>query len=176
MIAERDGTPIAAFAGSCATATDTLYGRYWGALEHVPCLHFEAAYYQPLEFCIEQGIGAFEGGAQGEHKMARGFLPTVPGRRTGSRIRLSRCGRPFSITKRTTFTRMSTNCANAIRSRTSWPCRGFSIRSNADDGSVYTGIPSDVPVRFEKHCNGTGAPHASRKPVRLLVSFELAMG
>ncbi len=42
----------------------------------MPCLHFEAAYYQPLEFCIEQGIATFEGGAQGEHKMARGFLPT----------------------------------------------------------------------------------------------------
>ena len=55
----------------------TLYGRYWGAIEHVPCLHFETAYYQPLEFCIEEGLRAFEGGAQGEHKMARGFLPTV---------------------------------------------------------------------------------------------------
>lgn len=57
-------------------SAEVLYGRYWGELEHVPCLHFEAAYYQPLEFCIEQGIGVFEGGAQGEHKMARGFLPT----------------------------------------------------------------------------------------------------
>ena len=60
------------------TAT-TLYGRYWGETgdprEHVPCLHFECAYYQPLEFCIERGIRYFEGGAQGEHKMARGFLP-----------------------------------------------------------------------------------------------------
>jgi predicted N-acyltransferase len=55
----------------------TLYGRYWGALEHIPCLHFETAYYQPLEFCIAEGIATFEGGAQGEHKMARGFLPTV---------------------------------------------------------------------------------------------------
>ncbi|SNS72493.1 hypothetical protein SAMN06265795_105188 [Noviherbaspirillum humi] len=54
---------------------ETLYGRYWGALRHVPCLHFETAYYQPLEFCIERGIKTFEGGAQGEHKMARGFLP-----------------------------------------------------------------------------------------------------
>ena len=57
----------------------TLYGRYWGETgdprEHVPCLHFECAYYQPLEFCIERGIRFFEGGAQGEHKMARGFLP-----------------------------------------------------------------------------------------------------
>ncbi|MEB0222427.1 peptidogalycan biosysnthesis protein, partial [Pseudomonas sp. AB12(2023)] len=47
----------------------------WGALEHVPCLHFETAYYQPLEFCIANQIASFEGGAQGEHKMARGFLP-----------------------------------------------------------------------------------------------------
>ena len=53
----------------------TLYGRYWGEIVHVPCLHFECAYYQPLEFCIERGITTFEGGAQGEHKMARGFLP-----------------------------------------------------------------------------------------------------
>jgi predicted N-acyltransferase len=74
VIAERGGKPIAA---SLVIHTgDTLFGRYWGALEHVPCLHFETAYYQPLEFCIEQGIATFEGGAQGEHKMARGFLPT----------------------------------------------------------------------------------------------------
>ncbi|MDN4052148.1 GNAT family N-acetyltransferase [Massilia sp. YIM B02763] len=74
VIAERDGSPIAA---SLVVHDDTtLYGRYWGALEHVPCLHFETAYYQPLEFCIEQKIQVFEGGAQGEHKMARGFLPT----------------------------------------------------------------------------------------------------
>ncbi|WP_322403185.1 GNAT family N-acetyltransferase [Massilia luteola] len=74
VIAERDGHPIAA--SLVVHDATTLYGRYWGALEHVPCLHFEAAYYQPLEFCIEQGIQVFEGGAQGEHKMARGFLPT----------------------------------------------------------------------------------------------------
>jgi predicted N-acyltransferase len=52
-----------------------LYGRYWGAIEHVPCLHFEASYYAPLQWAIERGISRFEGGAQGEHKMARGFLP-----------------------------------------------------------------------------------------------------
>jgi predicted N-acyltransferase len=52
-----------------------LYGRYWGALEEHPCLHFETSYYQPLDFCIAHGIRCFEGGAQGEHKMARGFLP-----------------------------------------------------------------------------------------------------
>jgi len=73
VLAERDGRQIAA--SLLIHTSDTLYGRYWGALEHVPCLHFETAYYQPLEFCIAQGIKTFEGGAQGEHKMARGFLP-----------------------------------------------------------------------------------------------------
>jgi len=73
VIAERDGERIAA--SLVIHNSHTLYGRYWGAIEHVPCLHFEAAYYQPLEFCIANGIGTFEGGAQGEHKMARGFLP-----------------------------------------------------------------------------------------------------
>lgn len=53
----------------------TLYGRYWGTMEEIDSLHFETAYYQPLEFCIAEGIQCFEGGAQGEHKMARGFLP-----------------------------------------------------------------------------------------------------
>jgi predicted N-acyltransferase len=73
VIAERAGRPIAS---SLLIHTDqVLYGRYWGAMEYHDCLHFETAYYQPLEFCIERGIEAFEGGAQGEHKMARGFLP-----------------------------------------------------------------------------------------------------
>ena len=73
VLAERAGKPVAS---SLVIHThDTLFGRYWGALEHIPCLHFETAYYQPLEFCITQKIATFEGGAQGEHKMARGFLP-----------------------------------------------------------------------------------------------------
>lgn len=53
----------------------TLYGRYWGAAGFLSGLHFEACYYQTIEFCIERGIRTFEGGAQGEHKLARGFLP-----------------------------------------------------------------------------------------------------
>jgi predicted N-acyltransferase len=56
-------------------AQKTAYGRYWGALERVDCLHFEACYYQPLQWCIEHGFDSFEGGAQGEHKMARALLP-----------------------------------------------------------------------------------------------------
>ncbi len=73
VIAERDSQPIA----SSLLVYDerALYGRYWGCIEQHPCLHFETAYYQPLEFCIANRIPAFEGGAQGEHKMARGFLP-----------------------------------------------------------------------------------------------------
>jgi len=53
------------------------YGRYWGALKRVDCLHFEACYYQPLSWCIEHGVERFEGGAQGEHKMARALLPVA---------------------------------------------------------------------------------------------------
>ncbi len=80
VVAEYEGKPIASSLvvyQRDAAGGGTLYGRYWGALEHVPCLHFETAYYQPLEFCIEEKLSTFEGGAQGEHKMARGFLPTV---------------------------------------------------------------------------------------------------
>jgi predicted N-acyltransferase len=52
-----------------------LYGRYWGAEVDVPGLHFEACYYQGIEFCIEQGLECFDAGAQGEHKLIRGFEP-----------------------------------------------------------------------------------------------------
>jgi predicted N-acyltransferase len=73
VIAYREGRPIAA---SFNMRDETrLYGRYWGALEHHPVLHFETCYYQAIEYCIAQGIQTFEGGAQGEHKMARGLLP-----------------------------------------------------------------------------------------------------
>lgn len=54
---------------------DRLYGRYWGAIEKIPFLHFELCYYQPIDFMIEKRINWFEGGAQGEHKMARGLNP-----------------------------------------------------------------------------------------------------
>jgi uncharacterized protein len=73
--ASFEGTPIAA--SLLMRDKDRLYGRYWGALAHVPCLHFEACYYQAIEAAIELGLEVMEGGAQGEHKMARGFLPTV---------------------------------------------------------------------------------------------------
>jgi predicted N-acyltransferase len=52
-----------------------LFGRYWGAIEFHPCLHFETCYYQAIEYCIERGLAAFEGGARGEHKLARGMTP-----------------------------------------------------------------------------------------------------
>ena len=55
---------------------DTLYGRYWGGTEHVPGLHFETCYYVAIEYCIAHGLKRFEAGAQGEHKLARGFVPT----------------------------------------------------------------------------------------------------
>jgi predicted N-acyltransferase len=73
FVAERGGRPIA----SSLIAIDgrVAYGRYWGALERVDCLHFEACYYQPLAWCIAHGFERFEGGAQGEHKMARALMP-----------------------------------------------------------------------------------------------------
>ncbi len=55
---------------------DTLYGRYWGGIEHIPGLHFETCYYVAIEYCIAHGLKRFEAGAQGEHKLARGFVPT----------------------------------------------------------------------------------------------------
>jgi uncharacterized protein len=62
-------------AESAAESDRVAYGRYWGAVARVDCLHFEACYYQPLQWCIEHGYQRFEGGAQGEHKMARALLP-----------------------------------------------------------------------------------------------------
>jgi hypothetical protein len=74
-LAERHGTPIAAaifFQGG-----GRLYGRYWGSAENVDSLHFEACYYQGIDYCIERGIATFDPGTQGEHKLARGFEPTL---------------------------------------------------------------------------------------------------
>lgn len=75
VVGRRGGQPLCAaldvFDG------DALWGRYWGTAEYVPGLHFEACYYQAIEFCIERGIGRFEGGAQGLHKLARGLRPVA---------------------------------------------------------------------------------------------------
>ena len=73
ILAERDGAPIAG--ALCLRGADTLYGRYWGASERHPGLHFEACYYQGIDYCLREGLRQFEPGAQGEHKIARGFLP-----------------------------------------------------------------------------------------------------
>jgi hypothetical protein len=61
----------------CLRGGDTLYGRYWGASEAVPGLHFETCYYQGIDYCLREGLTTFEPGAQGEHKLARGFLPSI---------------------------------------------------------------------------------------------------
>lgn len=75
FIAWKDGQQVAASLIAIDPARRSAFGRYWGATEHISCLHFEACYYQPLAWCIAQGYQRFEGGAQGEHKMARGLLP-----------------------------------------------------------------------------------------------------
>lgn len=77
FVAHRQGAPIAASLVAIDRDRRVAWGRYWGCTEPVPCLHFEACYYQPLAWCIAQGFERFEGGAQGEHKMARGLLPVV---------------------------------------------------------------------------------------------------
>lgn len=73
IIARRQGTPVAATFN--IRSRHSLFGRHWGALEYHPALHFEACYYQSIEYCIARGLQSFEGGAQGEHKIARGLLP-----------------------------------------------------------------------------------------------------
>lgn len=75
VLAEREGQTLAM--ALCLRSADALYGRYWGCFEEVPGLHFECCYYQGIEYCIEQGLQRFEPGAQGEHKLARGFLPQL---------------------------------------------------------------------------------------------------
>jgi predicted N-acyltransferase len=77
IIASKDKKRIASSLLVVDPSTSKAYGRYWGAIEYLPCLHFELSYYQAIEYCIKDSIQAFEGGAQGEHKMARGFLPTI---------------------------------------------------------------------------------------------------
>jgi predicted N-acyltransferase len=75
VLAKRNGRTIAGalnFIGS-----DRLYGRYWGAIEEHPCLHFEVCYYQAIDYAIQHGLGTVEAGAQGAHKLARGYLPVT---------------------------------------------------------------------------------------------------
>jgi predicted N-acyltransferase len=74
ILARFQGQPIAT--ALCFRSADTLYGRYWGSLADFHSLHFEACYYQGIEYCIESGLQRFEPGTQGEHKISRGFRPT----------------------------------------------------------------------------------------------------
>ena len=75
IIADRDGEPTAC--SFCIKDSQRLYGRHWGTLEYLPGLHFETCYQQGIEYAIAHGLQVFEGGAQGEHKLARGLVPTV---------------------------------------------------------------------------------------------------
>jgi len=73
VLAMREGRPIAGALNFIGR--NTLYGRYWGAIEHHDCLHFELCYYQAIDFAITHGLATVEAGAQGDHKLARGYLP-----------------------------------------------------------------------------------------------------
>ncbi|MBV0913288.1 GNAT family N-acetyltransferase [Anianabacter salinae] len=75
VLAQRDGQWVAGALNMIGRGT--LYGRYWGCTEHHDCLHFELCYYRAIDFAIEHGLATVEAGAQGEHKLARGYLPTA---------------------------------------------------------------------------------------------------
>ncbi|HTG37272.1 GNAT family N-acetyltransferase [Sphingomonas sp.] len=75
ILAERDGQPIAGALN--LIGDDALYGRYWGCIEDVPFLHFELCYYQAIDAAIARGLARVEAGAQGEHKLARGYAPVA---------------------------------------------------------------------------------------------------
>ncbi|SFT56699.1 GNAT family N-acetyltransferase [Sedimentitalea nanhaiensis] len=74
VMAERDGRWVAGALN--VIGRSTLFGRYWGCIEHHPCLHFELCYYQAIDMAIARGMQRVEAGAQGEHKLARGYLPS----------------------------------------------------------------------------------------------------
>ena len=74
ILAVRNGKPVAGALNFIGR--DTLFGRYWGCVEDHACLHFELCYYRAIDWAIENGLGRVEAGAQGEHKLARGYLPT----------------------------------------------------------------------------------------------------
>lgn len=75
VLAIRDGKPVAGALNFIGR--DTLYGRYWGCTEHHPCLHFEVCYYRAIDYAIRNGLARVEAGAQGQHKLARGYLPVA---------------------------------------------------------------------------------------------------
>ncbi|MQY43564.1 GNAT family N-acetyltransferase [Epibacterium sp. SM1969] len=75
VLAQRDGRYVAGALNFIGR--ETLYGRYWGCSEHHPCLHFELCYYQAMDLAIAEGMKRVEAGAQGDHKLARGYLPTM---------------------------------------------------------------------------------------------------
>ena len=75
FLARRDGVPVAGALN--VLGPDTLYGRYWGCVEEIPFLHFELCYYRAIEFAISHGLATVQAGAQGEHKIARGYEPVI---------------------------------------------------------------------------------------------------
>jgi hypothetical protein len=75
ILAFRAGRPVAGALN--LIGRDTLYGRYWGATEHIPFMHFELCYYQAIDWALANGLSRVEAGAQGEHKIARGYKPVM---------------------------------------------------------------------------------------------------
>jgi predicted N-acyltransferase len=150
FLAEMEAIPIAG--ALCVRGGDTLYGRYWGtaaaSAENVQSgLHFETCYYQGIDYCLREGLTRFEPGAQGRHKIARGFLPTlVRSRHLVADLRFGRA--------------LGQWCAACISS--SWP----NVRHSAEQmlhereaSAAISGSKRGVPA--SRHCTA-GAGWAAR--------------
>jgi predicted N-acyltransferase len=113
FVARRAGQAVATSLIAIDPAQRAAWGRYWGCLEPISCLHFEACYYQPLSWCLELGYRRFEGGAQGEHKMNRGLLPVGT---TSAQLRDPRFQQRGEPGRGQAWRNTWTSCANAAPS------------------------------------------------------------
>lgn len=141
VLGERDGQPVCAALD--VFSRDTLWGRYWGALEYIPGLHFEACYYQAIEFCIERGIAQFEGGAQGVHKLARGLLPVTT--RSAHAIAdpdFARAIARFAADERVEVAQAVEELEAASPFKEGAPCAGEALADSAD---------GPAPARLDSH-------------------------
>ncbi len=143
MLAHYDRQPIAT--AICFHGNDTLYGRYWGSLADFHSLHFEACYYQGIEFCIEQGIQTFEPGTQGEHKISRGFRPTAT----------------WSYHWMPIFARQSTNISTAR------PATSINT-------STSSGITSRIAAASDERADVDSGIGAAERPARSVESADSA--
>ena len=181
MMAKRAGRWIAGainFIGS-----DTLFGRHWGAVEHHPFLHFELCYYQAIEYAIAHKLKRVEAGAQGEHKLARGYLPVTthsahyiadPGLRRAdrrlsrARARLCGSGRPGACggrrrSARIWSSRNRMNCADGVAQETPMPSydpQQHFRKDPARRAALPQGLRGRQGAGLPRHHAARARPHA----------------